>query len=282
MHSKNKLVQSSLLLASTAVYLYVQNTQFQITRYSVPVKNLVPANQGLKIAHLSDLHFPYTKIDTEKLIKALKKEQPDLIFLSGDQMDAAEPTRTQEAQAFLKRLPAIAPTYAIEGNHDNKVPDHTSLYKGTSITYLADTAYTVKLENRQPVTIMGVSEPTKVAKMKMDLLAKVKVRPDWSGQTRLLLAHRPELFKKYHSDPTKAPDVVFSGHAHGGQIRIPGIGGLYAPGQGRLPKYTAGVWSLDSDATKNLVISRGLGPSHFPFRINNRPELVIVTLENHS
>lgn len=282
MKTKNKLLNSALLLASTATYLYVQNTQFQLTRYSVAVKNLAPENEGLRIAHLSDLHFPYTKINLDKLIKTLTKEQPDLIFLSGDQMDAAEPERTKEAHEFLKRLPAIAPTYAIEGNHDKQVPNHEAIYKGTGVAYLENTAYSVMLEGRKPVVVMGVSEPSKIAKVQKDLLGKIEVRPDWRGQTRLLLAHRPELFEKYHVELSKAPDVVFSGHAHGGQIRIPGVGGLYAPGQGRLPKHTAGVWSLATNIEKKLVISRGLGPSHFPFRINNRPELVMVTLENRS
>lgn len=282
MNYKKKLINTALLAAGTATYLYIQNTKFQVSRYTVPVKNLAPENEGMKIAHLSDLHFPYTKINLDDLIKRLEKEKPDFIFLSGDQMDAAEPERTQEAHAFLKRLPSIAPTYAIEGNHDNKVKNHTHIYHGTGVTYLDNTAYSVLLTGRKPVVVMGVPEPSPIAKVQKDLLSKVTIRPDWEGQTRLLLAHRPELFKKYHLDTEKAPDVVFSGHAHGGQIRIPGVGGLFAPGQGRLPKFTAGVWALESDPTKHLVISRGLGPSHFPFRINNRPELIIVTLENRS
>ena len=110
MITKKSLINTALVAAGTAAYLYVQNTKFQVSRYSVPVKNLAPENEGLKIAHLSDLHFPYTKINVDDVIKMLTKEQPDFIFLSGDQMDAAEPERTQEAHAFLKRLPDIAPT----------------------------------------------------------------------------------------------------------------------------------------------------------------------------
>lgn len=278
MTRKNTFLTTAVFALGTATYLHIQNTQFQVSRYTVPVKNLAPKNEGLKIAHLSDLHFPYTKINLDKLIETVKKEKPDVIFLSGDQMDAAEPGRMAEAQAFLKRLPAIAPTYAVEGNHDSKVPNHEQLYHEAGITYLANQSYSVMLRGRSPLVIMGVPELSLIAKQPKNLLAKMPIREDWQGQTRLLLAHRPELFKKYHHDPSKAPDVVFSGHAHGGQIRVPGVGGLYAPGQGKLPKHTAGVWALDGEGAKNLVISRGLGPSHFPFRINNRPELVIVTL----
>ena len=72
-------------------------------------------------------------------------------------------------------------------------------------------------------------------------------------------------------------DLVFTGHAHGGQIRLPFIGGLYAPHQGLFPKYTSGTFKKDNTT---MVVSRGIGGSKFPFRINNRPELVIVTLKS--
>ena len=88
----------------------------------------------------------------------------------------------------------------------------------------------------------------------------------------VLLSHRPELFDTYVQ---KGVNLVFSGHAHGGQIRIPFVGGLVAPGQGLFPKYDAGVFA---QGNTTLIVSRGLGNSIIPLRINNRPEIVIVTL----
>lgn len=93
-------------------------------------------------------------------------------------------------------------------------------------------------------------------------------------QFTLLLAHRPELFELYSS---YGPDLVLSGHVHGGQFRIPGIGGIVGPGQGVLPDYDAGIYSRGN--TK-MVLSRGLGQSSFPFRLNNPPELVVVELQS--
>ena len=89
----------------------------------------------------------------------------------------------------------------------------------------------------------------------------------------MVLSHRPELLSSYAKGGV---DLVFSGHAHGGQFILPLIGGLYAPGQGFFPKYTQGI--ITQDRT-NLVISRGVGNSAFPFRLNNRPEVVLVTLQ---
>ena len=90
----------------------------------------------------------------------------------------------------------------------------------------------------------------------------------------ILLSHRPCLFDVYKE---KKLDLVLTGHAHGGQIRLPLVGGLYAPNQGILPKYTSGIINASNT---NMIVSRGIGNSTFPFRVNNKPELVIITLKN--
>ena len=91
----------------------------------------------------------------------------------------------------------------------------------------------------------------------------------------ILLTHRPELFNTYVE---REIDLILVGHAHGGQIRIPFIGGIVAPNQGFFPKYTSGIFEENKTA---MVVSRGIGNSIFPFRINNRPELVVITLHNN-
>ena len=96
------------------------------------------------------------------------------------------------------------------------------------------------------------------------------------GAYHVLLSHRPSLLETYGAC---GADLVFSGHAHGGQIRLPFVGGLYAPGQGFLPKLTKGLYGVE-DTT--LVVSRGLGNSTFPFRFLNRPEVVALTLRTEN
>ena len=90
----------------------------------------------------------------------------------------------------------------------------------------------------------------------------------------LVLSHRPETFQAYVENKL---DVVFAGHAHGGQFRIPGVGGLVAPGQGLFPTFTSGLYE---DNGTNMIVSRGLGNSIIPIRIFNTPEIIVVTLKN--
>ncbi|MDE1548229.1 metallophosphoesterase [Jeotgalibaca caeni] len=282
----DKVMKTVAAAGGVATYLYLQNTWIQETEYDLVVPNLARENDGLKIAHLSDLHMPNTKINLDQLVKAVKEAAPDLVFLTGDQVDAGNAFHLEESVSFLSKLRHIAPTYAVNGNHDINSPnksDLVALYRRSGITFLENDAYSLLLPGRKALVVMGLAEAGRLMKSQTrQPLRNIALRPDWAGQTRLLLAHHPEDFEKFHTDPTIAPDVTFSGHAHGGQIRIPGIGGLFAPGQGRMPAHTSGVFAYRNDHSKKLVISRGLGPSQFPFRINNRPELVLVTLHHSS
>lgn len=268
--------------AGAAIYLYLQNTWIQKTEYRVPVAGLAPENEGLKIAHLSDLHMPKHRVSLKKLAQQVEEEHPDLIFLTGDIIEKSRTFEEEETRTLFKQLRKVAPVYAVAGNHDRQ-SEHTKqlleLYRETGITYLHDEAFTVLLPGRQAFVVMGVAEHRfQIQSQLSDGLKGIRVREDWAGQTKLLLAHHPEFFEQYHKDPTKSPDVTFSGHAHGGQIRLPKVGGLYSPGEGKMPAHTEGVFALGSNRDKKLVISRGLGATKFPFRVNNRPELVIVTL----
>ena len=93
-------------------------------------------------------------------------------------------------------------------------------------------------------------------------------------QYTILLSHRPELFDVYVEYDM---DIVFSGHAHGGQFRLPFIGGLVAPNQGLFPKYDAGLFVEDNT---HMIVSKGIGNSIIPMRFNNRPEVIVITLKS--
>ena len=286
MNIKNKNLLKTAVLVGAGAYLHLQNTWIQKSEYTIPVKNLAPENEGLKIVQLSDIHLPKEKVDLNKLIDMTKAADPDFIFLTGDQIQGDDTFDPSVAEKLFRNRTAIAPTSAITGNHDRHSPMFTivlDLYKQTGIRFLDDEAISVLAKGRKPVVIMGLSDKSSaIQKIAKDFLKKIRLRKDWQGQTRLLLAHRPEHFLKYHIDPEKSADITFAGHAHGGQIRIPRLGGLYAPGQGRMPRHTEGVYLLPTDPEKKLVVSRGIGGSSFPFRINNRPEMVVVTLTNGS
>ena len=163
----------------------------------------------------------------------------------------------------------LAPVYYVTGNHEiatGKVDEIKSSLSQLGVTVLSNEVETLSIEG-QTIEVFGIDDPlngTRIA----DALAK-HPRTDLP---RLTLSHRPEVFEEY---VRSEQSLVFSGHAHGGQIRIPGLGGLIAPGQGFFPQYTAGVYE---EGETQMVVSRGLGNSLFPVRIFNRPEVVTVIL----
>ena len=182
---------------------------------------------------------------------------------------------------FAKAAVSIAPTYFVSGNHENDTEDFDTIaatLKKLGVTVLRGES-TRLYKDDDYITIVGIDDalvidgkdsgkdPEKTVEKELELL------PDVGEEYTVLLAHRPNFLKLYAK---KGYDLVFSGHAHGGQFRFPLVGGIFAPGQGLFPKYTEGIHTADSTS---LIISRGLGNASFPFRIGNNPEIICVTLK---
>jgi len=173
----------------------------------------------------------------------------------------------------------IAPVYYVTGNHEARISEYGKLKTALEITGVTvlENERTVLEKDGDTITLLGIDDPSFTADyLTGDSAAVVKNTLDdlvteGVGYT-VLLSHRPELFDVYAESGV---NLVFSGHAHGGQIRLPFIGGLAAPNQGLFPKYDAGLFT---EGDTNMVVSRGLGNSLFPFRVNNRPEIVVVQL----
>ena len=172
---------------------------------------------------------------------------------------------------LVRGLAALAPVYYVTGNHEWVLP---SRVRGELLAGLEE-AGAVVLENRTAsirsgeggFTLLGLSDKNLTDGTLEELMGGVP-----AGELAVLLAHQPQHWDRYAA---AGADLVFSGHAHGGQVRLPLAGGLYAPGQGVLPALTEGVHTAGGSA---LVISRGLGNSTFPLRLFNRPEVVALTL----
>ena len=180
MNIKNKSLLKTAVLAGTAAYLHLQNTWIQKTEYTIPVKNLAPENEGLKIVQLSDIHLPKEKVDLNKLIDMTKAADPDFIFLTGDQIQGDGTFDPSVTEKLFRKLTAIAPTYAITGNHDRHSPMFTivlDLYKQTGIRFLDDEAISVLAKGRKPVVIMGLSDKSSaIQKIAKDFLKKIRLR----------------------------------------------------------------------------------------------------------
>lgn len=267
--------------AGTAAYLYYQNYTIQTTEYYVESPRYAGALTGFTIAQLSDLHFPNQRVSLKTLIERTADIKPDIIVLSGDMIAGSfENGEMEQLFELGKGLVQIAPTFAVFGNHDLASPVSRQmelLLIKAGVQFLHDDAVTYSYHG-VPITIMGLMEKRYLNALHGDALRFINLTAAQSQQPKILIAHHPEAFLRYHEDIAKSPDLVIAGHAHGGQIRVPKIGGLYSPNQGTLPKYTEGVFFTPGNPYKSMVVSRGIGAASFPLRINNRPEIISIQL----
>ena len=261
------------------VWIRWGNTALEINEYKI-VSNSVPQNfHGFRIAQVSDLHNAEFGEGNSKLLELLSQTEPDIIVLTGDLIDSRQ-TDIKIALAFAQEAMKIAPVYFVSGNHEARVSEYEDLKMG-----LAE-AGVIVLENQkveitrdgEAITLMGIDDPSfqesylfgdaeSVAKQAIEML-----QSESDGYT-VLLSHRPELFELYVKT---GMDLVFCGHAHGGQFRLPFLGGLVAPNQGFFPKYDAGQFTEENTT---MIVSRGVGNSIIPIRFNNRPEIILAELK---
>jgi predicted MPP superfamily phosphohydrolase len=247
------------------------NTALTVSEYTVSASEIPAAFDGFRIAQISDLHNAEFGEGNEALLSLLSSTEPDVIVITGDLVDANR-LDMEVGVAFAKAATQIAPTYYVTGNHEAGLSSRRTLLSAleeVGVTVLKNKA-TVLSRGDDAITLLGLHDPNYTkGSVVADTLGKLT--KDVQGYT-ILLSHRPELMDDYAASGV---DLVFSGHAHGGQFRLPFVGGLYAPTQGWFPEYDAGIY--ESGAT-TMVVSRGLGNSRFPFRFNNRPEIVVVEL----
>ena len=268
------IIPALLMAAALALYLIWANGALSITRCALEFEGLPEGFDGFVIAQVSDLHNASFGEGNEKLLGALRDAEPDIIAVTGDLVDSRH-TDIGTALAFIEAAAEIAPVYYVTGNHEARL-DFEAIERGL-IDAGARLLRGESVELRRgggSITLAGIDDP---AFIKGGGSAAERAEAQLSSLGRggftVLLAHRPELIESYAG----YADLVLSGHAHGGQVRLPFIGGLYAPGQGLLPEYDAGIYGRGGCT---LIVSRGLGNSLFPLRVNNRPELVTVELRS--
>lgn len=262
-----------LFLAFLA-YIYLQNNWIDIEHIDVKINDLPKGLQGLKIAHISDVHIPRNASTIINLINKVHKENPDIIVMTGDILDRSGDINDPNLSKLCMGLVSIAPTYAVAGNHEadsDRLNRWKKILQANNVK-IVENKIEIYRKNNAMLAIMGLSDNRKYSYKYFNNIEAVKNIP------RILLAHRPEIFYTYSSNSYSIkPDLVFSGHAHGGQFRIPLLNiGIVAPGQGFFPNYTSGLYTSTSGV--QMVVSRGLGNSIFPIRINDRPHLPIIRL----
>ena len=266
-----------LCLALGMLIIY-DNFKIDITEYTVENATLPKSFDNFKIIHISDLHNTEFGKDNEKLLRIIKEQEPDAVFVTGDTIDGFY-TNIQIPINLFKEILKICDVYFVVGNHESRVNTniHTEFIDTLSeigvIVLKDDSAYIEKDGER--IQVIGLKD---ASDYKIDysedytekITETINILDD-KNTFSILLSHHPELFPEYKNTDI---DLVFSGHAHGGQFRLPFIGGIIAPEQGLFPEYDAGVFTENNTT---MVVSRGLGNSIIPVRINNSPEVVVVT-----
>ena len=269
----------AICLVVISVWIVLDNTKIELAEYNVISSKVPEPFVCFEIAQVSDLHNAEFGEGNSNLLALLSEVEPHLIVLTGDLIDSRH-TDMDIALDFAGKAVQIAPVYYVTGNHEARVPEYEQLKTG-----LTDLGVTV-LENQkvqitkdgESITLMGIQDPSFRTDYLFGDAESVSRQAITSLQNKsdgftVLLSHRPELFELYVDTGV---DLVFSGHAHGGQFRLPFVGGLVAPNQGFFPKYDAGQFIKENTT---MIVSRGVGNSIIPFRINNPPEIVVVELK---
>lgn len=262
-----------LLVAVLTLWIAWGNTALVVTELTVTSTRLPQGFDGFCIVQISDLHNEEFGEENSRLVEMLAETAPNCIILTGDLVDSRR-TDVEIALSFGRQAAALAPTYYVTGNHEARIGQLEKLKAGleeAGVTVLENESVTFT-QGGETITLAGVEDFGLCGGTEQAFRQTLEGLLPGKDPYTVLLSHRPEYFSLYCQ---LGFDLVLAGHAHGGQFRLPGVGGLWAPGQGLFPTYDAGLYQEGSTA---MVVSRGLGNSLFPFRLNNRPEIVVVTL----
>lgn len=252
-----------LVLSLLTAWVLWANTALETNEWNIDSCEVPASFEGFRIAQVADLHNTEHWND---VVTALEEAKPDIIVLTGDLVDSGK-TDVGMALQFVREAVQIAPCYYVTGNHEAWMGDWQRLHKGlleAGVRVLQNEKEILE-RNGESITIVGISDPSFGGDIAYTLNELAE------GYT-ILLSHRPELFGLY---ARAGIDLIFAGHAHGGQFRIPFVGGLVAPDQGFFPEYDGGLYETNGSA---MLVSRGIGNSIIPLRINNRPEIVIAVI----
>ena len=274
-----KIVEVLALILAVALVLLVGvniflNKNFTVSFYQVRSDKV---SDNIRVVELADLHNAQYGKENAKLVAKIKALKPDLIFYAGDMMNYKN-SDYSVLFTLSDKLADVAPIYACLGNNelDQYLFEDKSFVKKLEehkVNVLSNEAREVKVGNTT-IELIAVTEGVEQYDVETNNAKKFVESLKPTANCRICLTHYPELFLSKLQN--KNIDIAFTGHAHGGHIRLPKIGGLYSNGEGFLPKLTEGVETMTDDT--QVVISRGLGNHNLIPRINNQPELVVVDI----
>ena len=271
-----------LVIACIGIAIYHSHHILSITNHTLTSSKLT---DSIRILQLTDLHNSEFGEENVELIEMCEAQKPDIILLTGDFVNMDEPG-TEVATDLISKLTDIAPVYASLGNHElaNEATfgnDLIKLYEQAGATVLEQDYIDISI-NDQDIRLGGIYGyclPSKYLVTGEALPEECDFLYDFQDtkDCKILMCHMPVTWLINGSLEEWDVDYVFSGHAHGGQIILPFIGGMYAPDMGYFPGNLKGVFSSEDDS-KHLILSSGLGSGTWVPRINNKPEIVVVDI----
>lgn len=260
------------------LWIILDNVTIHTTLTRVTIKDLPESFDGYRIVQVSDLHNNVYGPNQSYLLAKIREARPDVIVITGDLIDR-NTANVDNAMLFINGAVNIAPVLYVSGNHEaglgKPYVDLMLRMNKAGVTCLDNSAVPA-ISEEDVITFAGVRDPAfdwsrEDAKI-VDEEIKSALDDEGGKHVKILLSHRPELIKTYSENGI---DLVLTGHAHGGQVRLPFLGPLYSPSQGLLPKYTSGLYR---EGNTQMYVSRGIGNGLAPLRFNDGPELAVIVL----
>lgn len=271
------IVICSILFLTILYARFIGTSGLKIHEYKVVDSNITSEYHGLKIVHISDIHYGSTVNNKklENIVKQINLLNPDIVVMTGDLIDEKYEYNTEEIINNLSNINAKLGKYAISGNHDYPTENYTKLLDSSGFVNI-DNSYDLIYNNtNQPIIISGISSNIKD---NTELNIKTKEFDDYINAQEskpiysILLIHEPDYVDNLNIDNY---DLVLAGHSHNGQINIPLLKKLYLPDG--CDKYTNGHYQLENT---NLYVSNGIGTSTIKFRLFSKPSINLYRITN--
>lgn len=279
-HTKRRGVRRMWTLLALAVFAAVfvrwSNASLHATSFSPVFRDLPQGFNGCRLVVLGDLHSTFFGEENQTLLETVQAQEPEYIFLVGDLLDAFRDIPEGYAAGTAAGLADIAPTYYVTGNHEwaiGEVPELKETLENQGVTVLSNQFLPLE-RNGDTVILAGIDDPNGYADQKSPETVAAEIFAAHGDPFWMLLAHRNDHFPEQYS--LLGADLVLSGHGHGGLIRLPFTDGLISTDRTLFPTYTAGLYEKNGSA---LFVTRGLGNTGPSFRLFNRPEVAVVTLQ---
>lgn len=243
----------------------------ELTRCTVTNHKLSQSFSGFKIVQLSDFHGAELVTD---IVETVREQKPDIIALTGDFI--TDEGDLPAVEQLVSQLTDICEVYFISGNHDfasGRIAELSDILSSCGVKYLKNEYVTIQ-RGGESIVLAGVEDPNSWADLEPPDAFLKRVRAEHPDDYIVLLGHRNYWMEKYPDLPV---ELILCGHAHGGIVRIPGVGGLLSTDRTLFPDYEAGMYD---NGNYTMIVSRGLGNSISVPRLMNRPEIVSIELKN--